>query len=473
MTPAGASLVCSGCGTQVPVERGLAFACPSAVAGDDVDHVLRRELSLTGLRWPSTGEDNPFLRYRTLLYSWHLARHGGLTDEDYVGLVRRLDTAIASVDGQGLRVTPFAPRDGLARRLGLEPGQVWVKVEAGNVAGSHKVRHLTGLMISLLVAQRVAESGRPVRGAKGDAASRLAIASCGNAALAAAVVARAAGMPLDVFVPTWAGPAVVAGLHVLGASIVACERQPGVPGDPCYHRFHDAVRGGAVPFCCQGPDNGLTIEGGATLAWEMADALEGRPLDRLFVQVGGGALASACAQGLAEAHRLGHLSRVPRLHAVQTRGGHPLVRAFQGVLDRVLRALDRPPAPASDDWPLVADEVAAHPEVVSRELRAAARHRSQFMWPWETEPRSIATGILDDETYDWLAVVEGMLISGGWPVVVEEPTLEQAHRLARESTGVAVCHTGVAGLAGLLTLCTGGQPMAGETMAVVFSGAQR
>jgi hypothetical protein len=29
----------------------------------------------------------------------------------------------------------------------------------------------------------------------------------------------------------------------------------------------------------------------------------------------------------------------------------------------------------------------------------------------------VATGILDDETYDWRAVVEGMLTTGGRPLV--------------------------------------------------------
>ena len=45
-------------------------------------------------------------------------------------------------------------------------------------------------------------------------------------------------------------------------------------------------------------------------------------------------------------------------------------------------------------------------------LAHAARHRADFMWPWETEPVSVATGILDDETYDWLAVVRGTIESG-------------------------------------------------------------
>ena len=66
------------------------------------------------------------------------------------------------------------------------------------------------------------------------------------------------------------------------------------------------------------------------------------------------------------------------------------------------------------------------------------------------EPRSIAHGILDDETYDWLAVVEGMLATGGHPVVVDERTLVDANKLARLATGSDVDHTGSAGLAGLL-----------------------
>ena len=78
------------------------------------------------------------------------------------------------------------------------------------------------------------------------------------------------------------------------------------------------------------------------------------------------------------------------------------------------------------------------------------------MWPWEEEPRSIAHGILDDETYDWVAVVRGMLETGGSPVVVDEPTLEEANALARETTGIDVDHTGSSGLAGLLHLARHG-----------------
>ena len=95
------------------------------------------------------------------------------------------------------------------------------------------------------------------------------------------------------------------------------------------------------------------------------------------------------------------------------------------------------------------------------------------MWPWEEEPHSIAHGILDDETYDWLAVVKGMLESGGHPIVVDEAGLAEAHALAQAATGINVDPTGAAGLAGLLHLHRQGQIAPNERVAAIFSGAER
>src|SRR5207249_3161509 len=126
--------------------------------------------------------------------------------------------------------------------------------------------------------------------------------------------------------PTWADPSVLERLEALDATVVGCPRREGVPGDPTYHRLQRAVERGAVPFTCQGNQNGLAIEGGMTLGYELASqaAAAGIGLDRLFVQVGGGALASSLVQGLTEARSLGVATRLPRIHAVQTRGGYPL-----------------------------------------------------------------------------------------------------------------------------------------------------
>jgi threonine synthase len=439
---AATSVVCAGCGYTAAPEEPFPFRCPGA-GTDDVDHVMVRELDPTHVSFPDGDEPDPFIRYRRLFHAYHLGHANGMSDDDHVHLVEQLDKAVAAVDGRGFVQTPFARSDGLSERAGCE---VWVKDETRNVAGSHKARHLMGLMVHILVAEQagLAPEGR-----------ELAIASCGNAALAAGVLARAADRPIRVFVPTWADDAVVRRLNELGATVEVREREDGVPGDPTYHALQRAVAEGAVPFTCQGPDNGLTIEGGETLGFELVDQLShgGSSLDRLVVQVGGGALASSCVRAFEDAALLEAPERLPRIHAVQPANAHPLERAFMRVRQRAGHEVTPASAVEAMTW--------------------ARTHRSEVMWPWEEEPRSVAEGILDDETYDWAAVVAGMLATDGAPVLVSEDALRAANELAREATGIAVDHTGSAGLAGLLELSRRGELGADERVAVLFTGAAR
>jgi threonine synthase len=390
-------------------------------------------------------EPNPFVRWRGLFHSYHLATGYGMGDQDYVELVRDLDDKVAGVDGHGFVVTPFGPSEGLAGALGTG-ASIWVKDETRNVSGSHKARHLFGLLVHLEVVRRLGMTeGTP---------PPLAIASCGNAALAAAVVAAAGRRRLLVFVPTDAEPAVVDKLRGLGAEITVCPREDGVAGDPTYHRLQAAIADGALPFTCQGNENGLAIEGGETLGYEMAAALAGQGrLDHVVIQVGGGALGSAVAQGLSEAAAFGVVAGMPRLHTVQTAGAWPLARA----LGKVAGLLPANPGP----------------QEVHDAVRYAAAHRSEFMWPWETVPHSLAHGILDDETYDWVALVEAMLATGGQGLVVDEDEIAEANAVARETTRIEVDPTGSAGLAGLAQLCRRGDIGEHEQAAVLFTGARR
>jgi threonine synthase len=410
---------------------------------------MTRVLGLAGTRFPCGGEDNPFLRYRTLMHSHHVAMAHGISDVGYCDLVASLDASVAAVDGHGFRSTPFFRSRELSESLGLSgTGEVWVKNETGNVSGSHKGRHLMGVLIHLTVME---ESGLLDRGNRRD----LAIASCGNAALAAAVVARAGGRRLTVFVPPDADPGVLHRLRQLQARVVVCPREHGVHGDPAYLRLREELDRGALPLTTQGNENGLTIEGGETLGYELSTELARLPggLDHLIIQVGGGALASSCIQALREAAELGALDRLPRIHTVQTSGAHPLERAYGRV-----RAL-LPDEPGSDE--------------VRQVMAKAAAHRSAFMQAWEEEPKSVATGILDDETYDWRAVVEGMLMTGGRPLVVSEDLLLDANQLAVSETGIRVDPTGSSGLAGLLEMRQSGTIGDQERVAVLFTGIQR
>jgi threonine synthase len=436
-------VVCSGCGQRATGADPLPFRCPRAGTGD-VDHVMVRELDPTHVSFPDGDEPNPFVRYRELFHAYHLGREAGMSDADHVHLVEQLDKAVAAVDGRGFTITPFSRSDDLSEAVGCS---VWVKDETGNVSGSHKSRHLMGLMVHLLVAEQAGLAPPDGR--------ELAIASCGNAALAAAVVARAAERPIRVFVPTWADQVIVRRLRDLGATIEVCEREEGVPGDPTYHALQRAIDDGAVPFTCQGPDNGLTIEGGETIGYELVSQLarEGEALDRLVVQVGGGALASACIRAFEDAALLEAPERLPTFFAVQTGNAHPLERAFMRVRRRVGHE--------------------GSPERIVEAMEWARTHRSEVMWPWEEEPRSIAEGILDDETYDWAAVVGGLLATDGVPVLVSEARLREANELARSATGLNVSHTGSAGLAGLLELASRGELRPDERVGVLFTGIER
>ena len=149
----------------------------------------RRAQSIVG----DVTETNPFILYRERLDSYSHAIAAGWSDEQFVDLVAKLDQEIKAVDGTGFSVTPVVDGEQLAAALGLDI-DLKVKVEINSVGGSHKARHLFGVALHLAVEQADQDfSSAP-----------LAIASCGNAAIAAAIVAKAIDRPIDVFVPSWA-----------------------------------------------------------------------------------------------------------------------------------------------------------------------------------------------------------------------------------------------------------------------------
>ena len=90
------------------------------------------------------------------------------------------------------------------------------------------------------------------------------------------------------------------------------------------------------------------------------------------------------------------------------------------------------------------------------------------MWAWENAPSSVASGILDDETYDWFEIVSAMRASGGAPVVAVETVLQRAHEVGVATTGIRASATGTAGLAGLIAA-----PPASGDAAIIFSGIER
>ena len=145
-----------------------------------------------------------------------------------------------------------------------------------------------------------------------------------------------------------------------------------------------------------------------------------------MIQVGGGALAACVGLGLGPD---------VRLDTVQAEGCAPLADAWE-------RAGGR-----------------AHPE---REWADVMR-----TWP---DPHSLADGILDDETYDWIADIDVMRRSGGRPVIATEGHVRRANEIA-VSSGFEVSPTGSAGLAGVLAIRD--ELVDGDHLLVVMSGVAR
>ena len=399
---------CATCAEKVSVDTFAPWRCPNEKG--DRHHVL---LIDGNDQHVVESHHNPFIAFRRNMMWWQFARARGMSDERAMALVQSVDDEIVKIGGVGFTRTPMLFQSALSDRLSFEsPGGVWVKDETHNVGGSQKARHLMSILLHLLVAEELGIAPWA------DAAARptLAISSCGNAAIAASTLAAAAKWPIDVFIPEWAGGVVVETLTALGARINRCARQSqDPPGDPTVLRFREAVNTGSIPFSVQGPENALCLDGGRTIGWEMAQQFAQEniaALDAVFVQVGGGAFAASVSRGLSEAG-----INAP-LVAVQTEGCAPLSRAWNTA--------------QSDVNP--------------------AQHWTKHMWAWENEPVSLADGILDDETYDWVADVAQIQRTGGKVVVASESQVVEASGVAPQTTSIDASPTGTAGVAGLLSI---------------------
>ena len=425
-------LRCASCGAVVPVATPLSWRCPNAVDGDR-HHVLMIESEDSGVEFSPDDSDNPFVAFRRMLAWDAFAAATGMPDEDRRSFIERTDDLVATVAGTGFRFTPTAREARLSDELGFTAqGGVWVKDETHNVAGSHKARHLFTELLHLLLAE-----SRGLAGWTAATRPELAIASCGNAAIAASTLAAAVRWPIRVFVPPSADGVVIDTLTALGATIERCPRRDDdPPGDPCVLRFRERVAAGAVPFGVQGTENAWCLDGGRVIGWEIAHQLGNNALTHMVVQVGGGAFAA----GLGEAFVLSGCSAA--LIAAQTEGCAPLERA----------------------WRIAA--------TTGGTLDAGSRW-AECMWPWEQTPTSLADGILDDETYDWVGVCDAMTKTGGFPVVSPETDVVAAYATAHRCTSIDVSPTGSAGLAGLMTLRSAGRVSSDARVGVVFSGIRR
>ena len=482
-------LTCPVCRKMFQLQDGY-FACPHSREGEE--HILHKIIdgkphiaSRIKDSWDNPAANRPtrsFEVFRTAMGSNDL-----LGDEAYLSLLGGIDRQMKAFEGKIFQVLPLVESRRLAEALGRK-GHISIKDETSNITGSHKGRHLMGTLFYLEALRKLRKEKRK---------RILTIYSCGNAALAAAAVARAGQYELHAFVPDDVEKTVMDMLAERGAIVEIISRDSTGKGDPCYLAFQRAIlEKGWIPFSCSGNDNWSNIEGGETLGWEMILQLKD-VLSSLIIQVGGGALARAVSQAWNEFHQLGVVAYLPKVYACQPEGGFPFVRAYYLVLKKIASQnglrfdlyYDVNADPKTELKKITAfstkqqsqiedliDFVKAnfHNDAVQNTLTYLLKHRHEFMWAWDGDPpRSLARGILDDITYDWYYLLLDILRTGGKAEILLEKNIEKAYQLSRDFTDISVSHSGVSGLAGLIQLEETGFINRSENVGLFFTGIDR
>ncbi len=195
-----------------------------------------------------------------------------------------------------------------------EGTQLWLKEEAGNPTGSFKDRGLS------LAVNRARELGAP----------GVQLPSAGNAALATAAFAAAAGLPCRVALPSDTPGGIVDRCRLFGADVLlggatlvdsALELQAFEDGFWDLSTFREPYR----------------VEGKKTMGLEVVEQFGWDPPDWIVYPTGGGTGIVAMYKAFRELQALGLLQdRLPRLAAVQMEGCAPIVRAFQSGEERAV-----------------------------------------------------------------------------------------------------------------------------------------
>ena len=205
--------------------------------------------------------------------------------------------------GEG--ITPVVALKSVGKRIGAE--YFFAKLEMMNPTGSFKDRG-TAVMVSV-----AGELG--VREVVED--------SSGNAGASVAAYAARAGIRAHIFAPASAPAAKLDQIAVYGAT------QRLIEGD------RQAVTDAAIEFA---EHNGMVyashnlspffIEGTKTFAYEIAEQFRNTIPQHIVLPVGNGSLLIGAHRGFREMLQRGHISNLPKLHAIQARAIMPLVAAF-------------------------------------------------------------------------------------------------------------------------------------------------
>jgi len=204
------------------------------------------------------------------------------------------DEAIVTL-GEGS--TPLVRSRRLAARLGLE--RLYLKLEYESPTGSFKDRQVS------IAISKAADEGK----------TEFAVVSSGNVGVALSAYCARAGFDAEVWVPVDTAESKRLQISMYGAQVKLLPPTGEDIGG--YHAVYTgmqayALRHGKVPMVSARPVNPYMVEGGKTIAFEIAAALGAVP-DRVFCCVGGGGLLGGVHKGFVELGAMGLAGRVPRI----------------------------------------------------------------------------------------------------------------------------------------------------------------
>ena len=204
-------------------------------------------------------------------------------------------------------LTPLYEAPALARATNC--ARVLVKDDTRQPTGSFKDR-ASGLAVALARVRRA-----PV----------VATASTGNAAAALAGMAAAMHQACVIFVPASAPPAKVAQLLAYGARVLLVRGTYGQAFELCM----EACRRKGW-YNRNTAYNPCMAEGKKTAAFEIAEDMDWRTPDAVFVGVGDGCILAGLHKGFSDLVRLGRTDRIPRLYGVQAEGSDFFMAGLEG-----------------------------------------------------------------------------------------------------------------------------------------------
>jgi threonine synthase len=214
--------------------------------------------------------------------------------------------------GEGM--TPLIELPHLAAEIGVR--RLWVKDESINPTASFKAR---GLMMAITRAKALGLPG-------------VCVPTAGNAGIALAAYAAAAGLPCRIFAPETTPPPILGSIRALGADLVLL---PGHIGDCGKATVAFATESGF--FNVATVREPYRVEGMKTMGYEVADQLGWRLPDAIVYPTGGGEGTIGIWKAINEMISWGWLPEKitrPRMIIAQAAGCAPLVKAFHAGEDK-------------------------------------------------------------------------------------------------------------------------------------------